>query len=81
MTVEQIPPLQDAFFHHLRENRIPVMMFLVNGVRLEGTIRSFDRFSVQLVRGNSSQVVLKHAISAINPEGDIRLSEETQMSK
>jgi host factor-I protein len=76
MTAEHILSLQDAFLHHLRENKIPVMMFLANGVRLQGYIGSFDRFSVQLARGDSSQVVLKRAISAINPEADIQLSDE-----
>jgi host factor-I protein len=51
-------------------------MFLANGVRLQAYIGSFDRFSIQLARGNSSQVVFKHAISAINPEADIQLSDE-----
>jgi host factor-I protein len=81
MTAEHTPSLQDTFLHHLRENKIPVMMFLANGVRLQGYIRSFDRFSVQLARGDSSQVVFKHAISAINPEEDIELSDKAAMSK
>jgi host factor-I protein len=81
MTAEHPPSLQDTFLHHLRENRIPVMMFLANGVRLQGYIRSFDRFSVRLARGDSSQVVFKHAISAINPEEDIELSDKAAMSK
>ena len=81
MTPEHTSSLQDMFLHHLRENNIPVMVFLANGVRLQGYIRSFDRFSVQLGRGNSSQVVFKHAISAINPEEDIELSDEAAMSK
>ena len=50
------------------------MMFLANGVRLQGYIRSFDKYSVQLARGDSSQVVFKHAISAINPDGPIQLT-------
>jgi host factor-I protein len=77
MTAKHIPSLQDAFLHHLRENRIAVLMYLANGVRLQGYIGSFDRFSVQLARGDSSQVVFKHAISAINPEGDIQLTGPT----
>jgi host factor-I protein len=80
MAAEHIPSLQDAFLDHLRENKIPVLMFLANGVRLQGYIRSFDRFSVQLARGESSQVVFKSAISAINPETDIHLSDETRAS-
>jgi host factor-I protein len=48
-------------------------MLLVNGVRLQGYVRSLDRHTVQLVRGNSSQIVYKHAISAINPAKAIQL--------
>jgi host factor-I protein len=81
MTPEHPPSLQDTFLHHLRENRIPVMMFLANGVRLQGYIRSFDKYSVQLVRGDSAQIVFKHTISAINPEEDIELSDKAAMSK
>jgi host factor-I protein len=81
MTAEHPPSLQDTFLHHLRENRIPVMMFLANGVRLQGYIRSFDKYSVQLVRGDSAQIVFKHTISAINPEEDIELSDKAAMSK
>ncbi|GEO19372.1 RNA chaperone Hfq [Microvirga aerophila] len=81
MAVEHIPSLQDAFLYHLRENKIPVLMFLANGVRLQGYIRSFDKFSIQLARGDSSQVVFKHAISAINPEGDIQLFDAAAMDQ
>jgi host factor-I protein len=81
MTAEHTPSLQDTFLHHLRENKIPVMMFLANGVRLQGYIRSFDKFTVQLVRGNSAQAVFKHAISAINLEADIDLSDESAVPR
>ncbi len=53
------------------------MMFLVNGIRLQGQIRSFDNFTVQLVRGNGTQVVYKHAISAIHPAEPIELMDST----
>lgn len=65
--------LQDTFLGHLRDHRVEVMMFLVNGIKLQGQIERFDSFTVQLVRGNSSQVVYKHAISAINPAGPVQL--------
>jgi len=48
-------------------------MFLVNGIRLQGQIKQFDNFTVQIVRGNSVQTVYKHAISAINPVETIQL--------
>jgi host factor-I protein len=65
--------LQDRFLEHLRDNRIEVTMFLVNGIRLQGQIKWFDNFTVQLVRGNSAQIAYKHAISAIHPVNAIQL--------
>jgi host factor-I protein len=65
--------LQDTFLKHLRDSKAEVTMFLVNGVRLQGHIKRFDNFTVQLVRGNSTQIVYKHAISAILPVGAIQL--------
>jgi host factor-I protein len=59
--------MQDAFLTHLRDNELDVTMFLVNGIRLQGRIRRFDNFTVMLVRGDGTQVVFKHAISAIYP--------------
>jgi host factor-I protein len=65
--------LQDAFLKHLRDNKLDVTMFLVNGIRLQGQIRRFDNFTVMLVRGNGTQVVFKHAISAIYPAEPVQL--------
>jgi host factor-I protein len=59
--------IQDAFLRHLRANNIDVTMFLVNGIKLQGQIKQFDNFTVLLVRGSGTQLVYKHAISAINP--------------
>ncbi len=50
-------------------------MFLVNGIRLEGQIKRFDNFTVMLVRGTGTQVVFKHAISAIHPSEPVQLIE------
>ena len=61
------PPIQDLFLKHLRDNKLDVTMFLVNGIRLQGQIRQFDNFTVMLVRGSGTQVVFKHAMSAIHP--------------
>ena len=59
--------MQDAFLTHLRENKLDANMFLVNGIKLQAQIRRFDNFTVMLVRGDGTQVVFKHAISAIYP--------------
>jgi host factor-I protein len=65
--------LQDTFLKHLRDNRVEVTIFLVTGVRLQGWIKRFDNFMLLLVRGNSSQVVYKHAISAVYPAEPVQL--------
>jgi host factor-I protein len=71
--------LQDTFLKYLRDNNADVTMFLVNEIRLQGQIRSFDNFTVQLVRGSGTQVVYKHAISAINPAEPIELTDPTSL--
>ena len=73
MTAQRIPPIQDTFLKHLHDNNIDVTMFLVNGIKLVGRIERFDNFIVLLVRGNSSQVVYKHAISTILPAEPVEL--------
>jgi host factor-I protein len=61
------------FLKHLRDHRVEVTIFLANGIRLQGHIRSFDSYTIQLVRGNGTQIVYKHAISAIHPAVPIEL--------
>src|SRR6476469_987433 len=59
--------LQDQFLNLLRRNKIPVTMFLVKGVKLQGIVTWFDNFSILLRRDGQSQLVYKHAISTIMP--------------
>lgn len=59
--------LQDAFLNLLRKNKIPVTMFLVKGVKLQGIVTWFDNFSILLRRDGQSQLVYKHAVSTIMP--------------
>jgi host factor-I protein len=73
MSLQSLPGLQDTFLTYLRDHRVDVTMFLVNGIRLQGQIRTFDTFTVHLVRGTGTQVVYKHAISAINPAEPVEL--------
>jgi host factor-I protein len=75
MSTQSTLTLQDTFLKHLRDHRTEVTMFLVNGIRLQGQIRWFDNFTVQLVRGNGTQIVYKHAISAIHPAEPVELTE------
>ena len=65
--------LQDAFLNHTRKTKIPVTVFLVNGVKLQGVITWFDNFCVLLRRDGQSQLVYKHAISTIMPAQPINL--------
>jgi host factor-I protein len=62
--------LQDPFLNTLRKDRIPVSIFLINGIKLQGTIESFDQFVIVL-NNNSNQMVYKHAISTIVPSKSI----------
>lgn len=67
--------LQDAFLNHVRKAKIPVTIFLINGVKLQGVINWFDNFCVLLRREDQSQLVYKHAISTIMPGAPIQLYE------
>ena len=65
--------LQDPFLNALRRERVPVSVYLVNGIKLQGTIESFDQFVV-LLRNTVSQMVYKHAISTVVPARNVRIS-------
>ena len=67
--------LQDAFLNHVRKQKIPVTVFLVNGVKLQGVITWFDNFCVLLRRDGQVQLVYKHAISTIMPSAPVQLFE------
>jgi host factor-I protein len=67
--------LQDAFLNHVRKAKVPVTIFLINGVKLQGVITWFDNFCVLLRRDGQSQLVYKHAISTIMPGQPINLYE------
>jgi len=67
MPSEKQQNLQDAFLNHVRKSKISVTVFLVNGVKLQGVITSFDNFCVLLRRDGQSQLVYKHAISTVMP--------------
>jgi host factor-I protein len=64
--------LQDPFLNALRRERIPVSIYLVNGIKLQGTVESFDQFVV-LLRNQVSQMVYKHAISTVVPSRNVRV--------
>ncbi|WP_444997336.1 RNA chaperone Hfq [Aliikangiella sp. IMCC44359] len=64
--------LQDPYLNALRRERIPVSIFLVNGIKLQGQIESFDQFVV-LLKNTVSQMVYKHAISTVVPSRNVKL--------
>ena len=65
--------LQDPFLNALRKERIPVSIYLVNGIKLQGQVESFDQFVV-LLKNSVSQMVYKHAISTVVPARPVRLA-------
>ncbi len=70
--------LQDNFLNALRKEHTPVSIFLVNGIKLQGKVDSFDQYVIML-KNTVSQMVYKHAISTIVPGKTVRLirDEET----
>jgi host factor-I protein len=69
--------LQDTYLNHLRKDKVPVIIYLTNGVRLKGTIRGFDNFVI-LLKENTQSLIYKHAVSTIVPEKDVELEFEGQ---
>lgn len=67
--------LQDPYLNTLRKERTPVSIFLMNGIKLQGQIESFDQFVV-LLKNSTSQMIYKHAISTIVPVSPVRLQRE-----
>ena len=65
--------LQEPFLNALRRDHIPVSIYLVNGIKLQGQIESFDQFVV-LLKNTVSQMVYKHAISTIVPARNVALA-------
>ncbi|WP_114636998.1 RNA chaperone Hfq [Polynucleobacter necessarius] len=76
MNNNKIQLLQDPFLNALRKEYVPVSIYLVNGIKLQGNIESFDQYIV-LLRNTVTQMVYKHAISTIVPARaiDFRLEE------
>jgi host factor-I protein len=67
--------LQEPFLNALRRERVPVSVYLVNGIKLQGQIESFDQFVV-LLKNSVSQMIYKHAISTVVPARNIKVFDE-----
>lgn len=72
--------LQDAFLNDVRKQKIPLTIFLVNGVKLNGVVSWFDNFCVLLRRDGISQLVYKHAISTIMPGAPVLMNDKSDDS-
>jgi len=72
--------LQDSFLNALRKEHTPVSIFLVNGIKLQGRVDSFDQYVVML-KNTVNQMVYKHAISTIVPGKNVTMSRDTDSSE
>ncbi|RJX32858.1 MAG: RNA chaperone Hfq [Oxalobacter sp.] len=79
MSNNKIPSLQDPFLNLLRKEHIPVSIYLVNGIKLQGQIDSFDQYVV-LLRNTVTQMVYKHAISTVVPGRPVNLNPDAPSS-
>ncbi len=69
--------LQELFLNALRRERVPVSIYLVNGIKLQGQVESFDQFVVML-KNSVSQMIYKHAISTVVPARNVKGFEEDE---
>ena len=77
MTNSKSQSLQDNYLNQLRKDKIPVIVYLTNGVRLKGVVKAFDSFVI-LLKESTQQLIYKHAVSTIVPERDIDTRFENQ---
>ena len=75
MSKSESPSLETSFLQHVCAQKMPLTIFLVNGVKLQGTITWVDETSMLLSRDGHSQLVYKHAISTIMPNQPIEVFE------
>ena len=81
MSQQRGQALQDPFLNTLRKEHVPVSIFLVNGIKLQGQIESFDQFVV-LLKNSVSQMIYKHAISTVVPSRAVKFHfEDTEDSE
>lgn len=80
MAADKPVNVQDVFLNHVRKNKTPLTVFLINGVKLQGVVTWFDSFSMLLRRDGHSQLVYKHAISTVMPQGPIQLFDSSSSS-
>lgn len=69
--------VQDLYLNTLRKEKVPVIIYLLNGTRLRGVIRSFDSFVIVL-RQEKQQLIFKHAIASVVPEREITIQRDEE---
>ena len=69
--------LQEPFLNALRREKVPVAIYLVNGIKLQGQVESFDQFVV-LLKNSVSQMIYKHAISTVVPARNVNVYEDEE---
>ena len=77
--MSKLPSLQEPYLNILRREKIPVSIYLVNGIKLQGEVESFDQFVI-LLRNSVSQMVYKHAISTVVPDRKVKLNRTAQLA-
>jgi host factor-I protein len=75
---EKTQSLQDNFLNQLRKEKMPVVIYLTNGVRLKGVVKGFDNFVI-LLKESTQQLIYKHAVSTIVPEREINTRFEEEL--
>ena len=73
--MEKIQNLQDVFLNQVRKQHVPVTLFLMNGVKLQGVITWFDNYSMLLKRDGHIQLIYKHAVSTIMPSSPVNMQD------
>lgn len=76
MTKQQIN-IQDTFLNQVRKDRIPVIVYLVNGFQIRGIVRAFDNFTIVVEAEGKQQMIYKHAVSTFIPMRQVSLSTDT----
>jgi host factor-I protein len=69
--------IQDSFLNQIRKEKIPVIVYLVNGFQIRGTIRAFDNFTIVVDADGKQQMIYKHAVSTFTPMRNVNLTLET----
>ncbi len=70
--------IQDTFLNQVRKDKIPVIVYLINGFQIRGHVKAFDNFTIVVEADGKQQMIYKHAISTFVPLRTVSLSQEAQ---